>query len=445
MKKLIITTAVLGVFASTAYAAQGDYYTYTPTEGTTYYAIENTHGMIGSLGSSNYGANGTFLGHLNYAETQTAYAACSLNTHNCFDMHIGTQPETPTPDPIPSHPDEGSVLDTRTSFSTYMEATTGVDANNDGDLLDTYRVTVTYTDIADGAGSFTTTTDESAPEIITDIARDQYHVYSFAYDQANNVLANHESTVYVDGSDATSDILGYRIEGNTRIFSTVEEAQAAWVSVNPFTGPAGRDGMDGADGQDGADGADGQDGAQGPVGPQGPQGVQGEQGERGEKGDKGDQGEQGVRGNQGVRGLQGIQGNPGIQGIQGERGVAGRDGKDADMTIVNNNTRRIESNASAIRNNAESIDNLSAQIRRNYAQLKRDRNAGLASGSAAANAVQTGDNSCGLGLGLAGSELALAAGCSRVSKKNPNVVYRGTITTNSRGHTSVGAGVTWKF
>lgn len=271
-------------------------------------------------------------------------------------------------------------------------------------------------------------------------------------------------------------------------------------------GADGKDGINGIDGKDGRDGVDGKDGAQGIQGERGETGATGAQGIQGEKGEKGDTGAAGADGRDGKDGVngkdgaQGVAGERGEKGDKGDTGAAGKDGlngtngkdgqngKDADMSLVNANTKaiateteerkagdisaqlridqananieansqasaatnkRVAANTAAIANHEQRITSLEQQTASGFSDLKRqiddnrkDANAGIAGVAAMANIPQVTANqdfSVGAGIGFRSDEQALAVGFS--GRVTENVVTKIAVASDTQNGWTVGAGV----
>ena len=166
-------------------------------------------------------------------------------------------------------------------------------------------------------------------------------------------------------------------------------------------------------------------GAQGPIGPAGPAGPTGETGATGPAGPQGEQGIQGVPGRPGPQGRTGNPGAPGRNGQDGRNGTDGVDGRDGV-------------------DGKDGIDGRSlteAQLLDLQKSYEESLAANRATNSASTNAL-LGADGFGVGLGISDDEHAISLGASR---SYGNTTYRGNITYDSQGNTTLGVGFKWRF
>lgn len=128
----------------------------------------------------------------------------------------------------------------------------------------------------------------------------------------------------------------------------------------------------------------------------------------------------------GERGPRGYTGDTGI-GEKGERGIAGTGeqgvaGKDADMSLVNANTKAAKAAYDGTQSNAESINKMDyrmTSMRHDLKKSRDDMHAAVASAMAMGviPKASPGDRLIGFGLGVFGGEQAVAVSFSSTSLK----------------------------
>ena len=260
--------------------------------------------------------------------------------------------------------------------------------------------------------------------------------------------------------------------------------------VNGSDGKDGLDGKDGVNGKDGKDGANGRDGIDGKNGADGRDGVDGKDGAVGATGAQGEKGDKGDTGATGAQGVAGVDGKDGEKGDTGANGKDGLNGKDADETKIKANTeailtesktraeadvaqqlridqvnanneanrqaaintnKRVAANTAAIANHEQRITSLEQSTSNGFRDLrnqidenKRDANAGIAGVAAMANIPQVTEYqsfSVGAGLGVRGSENAVAVGASaRLSQKT---VGKLSVAADSQQQFTAGMGISY--
>ena len=257
--------------------------------------------------------------------------------------------------------------------------------------------------------------------------------------------------------------------------------------VDGKDGAAGKDGVNGKDGLNGTNGRDGIDGKNGADGRDGVDGKDGAVGATGAQGEKGDKGDTGATGAQGVAGVDGKDGEKGDTGANGKDGL---NGKDADETKIKANTeailtesktraeadvaqqlridqvnanneanrqaaintnKRVAANTAAIANHEQRITSLEQSTSNGFRDLrnqidenKRDANAGIAGVAAMANIPQVTEYqsfSVGAGLGVRGSENAVAVGAS--ARLSQNTVGKLSVAADSQQQFTAGMGISY--
>lgn len=260
--------------------------------------------------------------------------------------------------------------------------------------------------------------------------------------------------------------------------------------VNGSDGKDGLDGKDGVNGKDGKDGANGRDGIDGKNGADGRDGVDGKDGAVGATGAQGEKGDKGDTGATGAQGVAGVDGKDGEKGDTGANGKDGLNGKDADETKIKANTeailtesktraeadvaqqlridqvnanneanrqaaintnKRVAANTAAIANHEQRITSLEQSTSNGFRDLrnqidenKRDANAGIAGVAAMANIPQVTEYqsfSVGAGLGVRGSENAVAVGAS--ARLSQNTVGKLSVAADSQQQFTAGMGISY--